>query len=399
MAWAGLLAGLLIASGYGAKAAEHPWVASFWPKAAAEGVPEAIFRKAFADFTPDPDILRSSANQAEFVRPLWTYLANTVSTERVETGTALAIRYRTQLAKIEAVYGVERAILVAIWGMETSYGTDLGDTGNGKNIIRSLATIAAAGGSRVAFAEEQLIAALKIIERGDVTLAALTGSWAGAMGQPQFIPTTYQDYAVDFDGDGKRDIWKSALDSLASMANFLRARGWQAGGSWGHEVILPAGFDYRLADPEVVKATADWAALGVKRPKGAAFARPDEQAAILLPTGARGPAFMIFGNFRVIKRYNNSDAYALAVGSLSDRIKGLPAITGPWPRDELPLSSSERSELQQLLAARGLYSGPIDGKLGRLSDAGLRTFQASIGMAPDGYPSAPLLQKLRSASR
>lgn len=381
-----------------ADAAEHPWVASFWPKAAEAGVPEAIFRRAFADFTPDPDILRSSANQAEFVKPLWAYLASAVSADRIETGTALAARYRTQLAKIEATYGVERTVLVAIWGIETSFGTDVGDTSSGKNVIRSLATIAAAGGSRVAFAEEQLIAALKIVERGDVALNALTGSWAGAMGQPQFIPTTYQDYAVDFDGDGRRDIWKSPVDSLASMANFLRARGWQSGAGWGYEVVLPAGFDHRLADSEVVKPVSDWAALGVKRPKGVALPRPDEQAAVLLPTGARGPAFLIFANFRVIKRYNNSDTYALAVSALADRIRGLPAISGSWPLNELPLNSTERSELQRLLAGRGLYAGPIDGKLGRLSDAGLRTFQASIGLAPDGYASQILLQKLRAAT-
>lgn len=381
-----------------AEAAEHPWVGSFWPKAEAAGVPEALFRRAFADFVPDPDILRSSANQAEFVKPLWAYLASAVSADRIETGAALAVRHRTALTKIEQVYGVERAILIAIWGMETSYGTDIADIGNGKSVIRSLATIAAAGGSRVAFAEEQLIAALKIVERGDVTLAALTGSWAGAMGQPQFIPTTYQDYAVDFDGDGKRDIWKSALDSLASMANFLRARGWQAGGGWGYEVVLPAGFDHRLADGDIVKPASDWAALGVKRPKGAAFPRPEEPGAILLPTGARGPAFLIFANFKVIKRYNNSDSYALAVASLSDRIKGLPAFVGSWPLNELPLNSAERSELQRLLATRGLYAGAIDGKLGKQSDAGLRNFQASIGLAPDGYASQPLLQRLRTAN-
>ncbi len=305
-------------------------------------------------------------------------------------------QYRPVLDRIEQAFGVDRHILVAIWGMESSYGEALSNPKIVKGVIRSLATLAYADPRRGKFGRQQLIATLKILERGDVSLAGLTGSWAGAMGHTQFIPTTYQAYAVDFDGDGRRNVWTSPVDALASAANYLRESGWLAGKTWGYEVVLPGNFDYRIADDDAARPLAEWARLGVVRPRGEGFPRPDDKAVLLAPAGARGPAFLLLRNHFVIKRYNNATAYAIGVGHLADRLRGGGAFVQAWPSSDRPLNAAELAELQEHLARVGLYEGLIDGKIGPRSRAAIRAYQSGRGMVADGFAGLQLLETLRS---
>jgi membrane-bound lytic murein transglycosylase B len=297
---------------------------------------------------------------------------------------------------IEARYGVDRHILVAIWGMESSYGEVLHNPKIVKPLVRSLATLAWADPRRRKFARTQLIAALKIVQRGDISAEALTGSWAGAMGHTQFIPTTFEAYAVDFDGDGRRDMWSSPVDALASAGNYLQKSGWVSGHSWGYEVALPQGFDYRLLDRETTLTLAEWERLGVRRVRGEGFPRPADKAELLAPAGANGPAFLLLRNHFVIKRYNNATAYALGVGHLADRLRGGEAFAQAWPASDRPLSRDETAELQQHLARVGLYEGAIDGKIGPRSRAAIRAFQSKSGMIADGFAGVRLLETIRS---
>lgn len=383
-------------SGALADAAADRWVQAFWPQARAAGVSYEVYSAALAGFEPDRNVLERAASQAEFVRPIWDYLDSAVSDRRLQDGLQMLGRYGRTLDQIEARYGVDKYILLAIWGMESSYGAVLENRDIVKNTIRSLATLAYMGGSRSRYGAQQLIAALKILQRGDVSARNMVGSWAGAMGHTQFIPTTYEAYAVDYDGDGRRDIWGSPADALASAANYLKASGWEHGKTWGYEVVLPRGFDYRLADEGGERSLAEWSRLGIQRALGGAFPRPDDRATLLVPAGAGGPAFLMLKNFRVIKRYNNADSYALAVGHLGDRLRGYGAFRQDWPRDHKPLARDERMELQRLLSRLGLYEGAIDAKIGRGTRAAIRSFQQSAGLAPDGYASDKLLQHLRA---
>jgi membrane-bound lytic murein transglycosylase B len=225
----------------------------------------------------------------------------------------------------------------------------------------------------------------------------MEGSWAGAMGHTQFIPTTYLEYAVDFTGDGTRDIWRAISDALASTANFLKEKGWNSGETWGYEVVLPNGFDYGLADGRTQRTLAEWAKLGIERPGGRPFPRPSDPARLIVPAGASGPAFLMINNFYVIKRYNNATAYALAVGHLADRLMGFGPIQQSWPTDEQPLARSERKELQQLLADMGFLRGKIDGIIGPQTQAAVRDFQRSVDLVPDGFATKRLLEKIRAA--
>ena len=279
---------------------------------------------------------------------------------------------------------------MAIWGLESAYGQVRGDS----PLIASLATLAY-DGRRGAFFESQLVAALEIIQSGDVTPERMTGSWAGAMGHTQFIPTSYLAYAVDFDGDGKRDIWSDdPADALASTAAYLAHFGWKKGQPWGVEVSLPADFDFALSGERVRKSPAEWAAMGVRDMRGRKV--PDNgSASILLPAGAHGAAFMIFQNFHVIERYNTADAYVIGVGHLADRIKGGPAIQAAWPRDDRALIFAERQELQERLTRAGFDTQGVDGRIGPNTIAAVRAYQRSMGMIPDGYASLEILKHLR----
>jgi lytic murein transglycosylase len=264
-----------------------------------------------------------------------------------------------------------------------------------KPVIRSLATLACGDPNRAGFWREQLHAALQIVDRGEITPDRMTGSWAGAMGHTQFIPTTYLSHAVDFDGDGRRDMWGSVPDALASTANYLKASGWRSGESWGYEVALPQGFDYALADDTTERPLSEWTQLGVRLPHGGDFPGIDAKAVLTLPAGARGPAFLLLPNFRVILRYNNSTAYAVSVGHLADRLRGGAAFVQPWPRDDRTLTMSERRELQRLLGAHGFPVGEPDGRLGPKTRAGVRAYQSSVDLTPDGYADPLLLERLK----
>lgn len=369
------------------------WRDRFRARARAAGIADPIFDAAFAGVRMNARVLELDAYQAEFARPIWEYLDRAVSDTRVAKGREELILKTDILRQIEERYGVDRQVVLAIWGLESAYGANYGDI----PVIESLATLAYHG-RRAAWAEEQLIEALKIIQSGDIQVARMVGSWAGAMGHTQFIPTSYQAYAVDFAGDGRRDIWSAdAVDALASTANYLSRFGWRKGEPWGVEAKVPAGFDYALADGSTRRAVAFWRDRGVTAANGAPL--PDHgEAAIVAPAGARGPAFAIFHNFGVIKRYNNATSYALAVGHLGDRIKGGGPFAGAWPRGDRPLSRNEQIEMQTLLTRLGFDTGGTDGIIGPNSRDAIRGFQRAQGQPQDGYASAALLTALRRAA-
>lgn len=369
------------------------WLQQFRAKALQSGVSATLFDQAFAGVTPDAAVIKADYSQPEFSRPVWEYLDGAVSTPRIRSGQTLLTSERQTLESIERHYGVERQTLVAIWGLESNFGQFMGD----RSVIRSLATLAHEG-RRPAFAEQQLLAALQILASGDTSLAGLRGSWAGAMGQTQFIPTTYLSHAVDFDGDGRRDIWNSRADALASAAHYLQASGWQAGQPWGLEVALPDGFDYALADEAVRKPLAEWTDYGVKMrlPAGVDMQAPSY---LLLPAGHRGPAFITLPNFRAILAYNNSSSYALAVGLLGDSFNGGGKVDKAWPRADLPLSRSERIELQERLELLGYRPGVADSIIGANTRRAIRAFQRDQALPADGYASKPLLEALRASKR
>ncbi len=371
-------------------------LADLRPQARAKGVSQGTLERAFSDVSPDPDVLAAARRQPEFVKPIWDYLDAAVSDGRIATGQAKLAEWAQVLEAIETRYGVDRHIVLAIWGIESSYGAVLDDPQVVKPVIRSLATLACGDPDRAHFWREQLLAALQLLERGDVAPDRMTGSWAGAMGHTQFMPTTYQAHAVDFDQDGRRDLWSSVPDALASTANYLKVSGWRAGETWGYEVELPQGFDFALADGTTHRPVSEWMRLGVRAAQEPAVRRADANAALMLPAGARGPAFLLLPNFDVILRYNNAAAYALAVGHLADRIGGGSAFVRAWPRDDRPLAIGERRELQMLLARRGFDAGPHDGRLGPKTRAAVRAYQRAAGLPADGYPNAVLLERLRA---
>ncbi|QBF28640.1 lytic murein transglycosylase [Pseudomonas tructae] len=369
------------------------WQAGFRQQALQAGINPTTFDRAFLGVTPDMDVIKADRSQPEFTRPVWEYLDGALSPLRVRNGKGLLEKHADLLSQIEQRYGVDRNVLVSVWGMESNFGQFQGN----KSVIRSLATLAYEG-RRPAFAHAQLIAALQILQNGDIQPDAMKGSWAGAMGQTQFIPTTYNTHAVDFDGDGRRDIWNSSADALASTAHYLQSSGWKRGEPWGFEVQLAPGFDYWLADGSQRKTVAEWLQLGLKLPTGARVPAGSEQlsAALLLPAGYRGPAFLVLDNFRAILKYNNSSSYAMAVGLLGQRFEGSGYIAGSWPKDDLPLSRSERVELQTLLSARNYDAGNADGIIGANTRKAIRSAQQALGWPADGYPTHKLLESLRN---
>jgi len=376
------------------RAAFKAFVQSLWPEVSAAGVSRRIFDAATRDLEPDPSVLERLDTQPEHVRPPWAYLEGLVSAQRIAAGRAKLVEIAGILDAVETLMGVDRRIVVAIWGVESNFGAAPGD----RNVIQSLATLAFEG-RRQTFGRRELIHALRILERGDVDLARMTGSWAGAMGHTQFIPSTYAAYAVDFDKDGRRDIWGGIPDALASTANYLRVSGWRAGERWGVEVRLPGGFDFGLAARRETASMADWTRRGVSLVDGRPLPASGLAHYVVLPAGARGPAFLVNRNFRAILRYNNSVSYALAVGLLADAFAGVPAVQAAWPRDERPLGRSERIELQRLLARNGFEIGVVDGVLGTQSRRAVQAMQKRLGWPEDGYPSSRLLEHLRAQEK
>ncbi len=366
------------------------WQAQFRTRAIAQGISPGVFDRAFQGVGVNAEVVRLDGRQAEFTKPIWEYLDSAASPTRVATGREKARALAPTLRAIEARYGVDSEVVLAIWGMESNFGANRGTI----PVIESLATLAY-DGRRQGFAEEQLIGALRILQSGDVSPEAMVGSWAGAMGHTQFIPTSYLTYAVDFTGDGRRDVWSDdPTDSLASTAHYLAKAGWQLDQPWGLEVHMPPGFSFAAADQGNRKPVSYWNNLGVTLMDGRPIPNHGS-AAIIAPAGVRGPTFVVFQNFYVIKRYNNATAYAMGVGHLGDRIRGGGDFIAPWPRDERELSRSEKIELQERLTARGYDTGATDGVIGPNTIEAIRGFQLSQGMTPDGYASSALLQKLR----
>ncbi|SON57625.1 Membrane-bound lytic murein transglycosylase B precursor [Hartmannibacter diazotrophicus] len=369
------------------------FVERLWPEARDRGISRRVFDQAFANVGPDPDVIEKAHRQPEFHKPIWEYLDGAVSETRIENGKAMLAEHRRLLDRIETTYGVPRQYVVAVWGMESSYGSVLDNPRIVKDVVRSLATLAYDGGKRARFGRQQLLAALAIVQRGDVDARHMLGSWAGAMGHTQFIPTTYEAYAVDFDGDGRRNIWTSVPDALASTANYLARMGWRSGETWGYEVMLPSGFNYGNIGRTMT--VADWQSLGIRRANAGSFPRPTDSAQLIMPGGSGGPTFLMLKNFKVIRRYNNAVAYALGVGHLGDRLIGGGPFIASWPRDDRSLSADERMELQALLNAKGFDVGPTDGKIGSGTIEGIRAYQTAMGLVPDGYANDKLLEHLR----
>lgn len=366
------------------------WIDRFRSRARAAGIRDSVFDAAFRGVRYNANVIQKDRNQSEFTKQIWDYLDSAASETRVRNGREALRKHKRLLSEIEARYGVEAEVVAAVWGLESAYGTFRGDL----PLIESLATLAF-DGRRGRFFEQQLIAALKIIQSGDVAPARMTGSWAGAMGHTQFIPTSYLSYAVDFRGDGRRDIWSDdPTDALASTAAYLKNFGWTKGQPWGVEVMLPRGFDYRQTGERIKKSPAEWAAMGVRDVKGAKVPSYG-RASILLPAGAQGAAFMIFDNFHVIERYNTADAYVIGVGHLSDRIAGAGPLRSGWPRDDRNLRFVEKKEMQQRLTAKGFNTQGVDGVIGPNTIQAIRRFQSSVGMVPDGYASYEILRRLR----
>jgi len=366
------------------------WVASFEERARAAGIDEATLHLAFDDAHFVPRAISSDRAQPEFTRTVWDYLDLIVSPDRIRRGQQKMAETQAALDAAQARYGVPQATVVAIWGMESDYGVNFGDIPT----IDALATLGFEG-RREAWAKQQLMAALKILQGGDITRSQMVGSWAGAMGQTQFIPTAYLSFAVDADGDGRRDIWGSMADVAASTANFLASSGWQTGQPWGAEVRLPEGFDAGRADDAIRQTSAQWAAEGVQTLDGTPL--PDiADGAIFQPAGVRGPAFLVGPNFRTLLRYNNSTSYALAVSLLAQRIAGGPGVQGDWPRDQPALSREQVKALQTALSARGFDAGAADGQVGPATRQALRAWQRSQGLAADGFPTLDLLARLQA---
>ncbi|HET8726347.1 MAG TPA: lytic murein transglycosylase [Alphaproteobacteria bacterium] len=365
------------------------WLADFKAYARTQGVSSAVVERAFADVQPLPQVVEANTSQPEFQRPVWAYLEAAASESRISRGRAHLTENANLLNAVSGQYGVPPEILVAIWGLESDYGNNYGNL----SVIDALATLAWQG-DRADYAREQLLTVLRILERGDIAPERMIGSWAGAMGQTQFIPTTFASYAVDQDGDGRRDLWGSLADVFASTANYLAVSGWQPGLAWGREVRLPSGFDYGQTEMSVTKPVGEWRRLGVEAVGGTL--PPDAaEASVIAPAGHRGPAFLVTDNFRAILRYNNATSYALAVGHLSDRLAGAGPIRSSWPTGDQPLSRTDRMDLQRLLMARGYDPGGVDGVVGRMTRAAIRDFQRELGRPADGYPTMELLNRLR----
>jgi lytic murein transglycosylase len=375
------------AAGSPAPSAEiHSFLAGLKPEAAAAGVTDATFEVAFRGVTsPDPAVLARIGRQGEFSRPVWDYLVGAVTPARISRGKARAAALASTLRAIEARYGVPGSVAMAIWGIESDYGASAGTVPT----VRALLTLAMARHRGDLFRGE-LLDALRILQRGDVTPARMSGSWAGAMGQVQFLPSTYLAHAVDFDGDGHRDIWRSEADALASIAAYLKDLGWNPALSWGYEVSLPVGFDLTRYAGDL----SDFAGRGVRRTDGAPLPGRGE-ATLFLPGGLGGPAFLLTGNFEVIRGYNTSDSYALAVGHLADRLAGRPALAAAWPSGSARLDSEGLRSLQQGLATQGLYQGEADGRSGPKLREAVRRYQIREGLPADGYATPALLAHLR----
>jgi len=357
-------------------------------EAGAGGISAAVIDNAFAGLQADPTVIERMESQPEFETPVWEYLGKLVDDRRIADGREMIERWRSALAAAQRRYGVDRHVLAAVWGVETNYGQRLGR----RSLVRSLATLSC-NGARQRYFRGELVAALQILQSGDVKAEEMVGSWAGAFGHGQFMPSTFRRSAVDMDGDGRRDIVGSIPDALGSIGNYLKGAGWVNGEPWGYEVTLPKGYS-GPSGRHNRHDLSEWKQLGIRRVGDKPLTGPD-RAALLLPAGTRGPAFLAFSNYNAIYAYNNSESYALAIAHLADRLQGGGPIVAAWPTDERMLSRAERVELQLWLVERGFYSGAADGILGSRTVEAIKAFQSSAGMAADGHANSRLLAALR----
>ena len=366
------------------------FVRGLWPQAEARGVSRAAFEAAFTGYSYIPKVMELTQKQPEFSQTVQQYLDKRVTAAQAQKGRAMRAEWNQTLTGSQQRWGVQPEFVLAIWGMETNFGGFMG----GENTIHALATLTE-GGYRPDFFREELLTALRIVSDGHVSARNMTGSWAGAMGHTQFMPSSFMRYAVDYNGDGKKDIWNSVQDALGSTANYLNNFGWRPGETWGYEVRLPNGFDFAAARQMDKAPLSRWQAMGIQRISGKSFPRPNDVGRLYLPAGAAGPAFLLLPNFDVIKRYNNSNSYALAVGHLADRIIGGGDFATPWPAGDYALNKAQRAELQTLLARAGFDVGSPDGVVGPKTRAAVLAYQARAGLPTDGHISGRLLEALK----
>ena len=377
-----------------AEAKFEAFIQTLWPLAKQAGISRQLFDQAFAGITePDPVVLKLAKNQPEFTSTTSAYLEKAVTPIRIDTGQQKKAEEATLLSAIEKKYGVDRYILLGIWGMESNFGKDKGSM----KVMRSLATLIYVGRKKQ-FAREQMVAAFRILKKGVVSPDTFTGSWAAAMGHTQFIPTSYLSYAVDWTGDGVKDIWNSKEDALASTANYLAKAGWKSDRPWGWEVILPKDFNRALIGRSKWRSVAEWEKLGVTPAIGGKFSAPQADAFVMVPQGIDGPRFLVTRNFLSIMDYNLSHSYALAVGHLADRIRGGGPIAAAWPDVNYDLSFEQRVELQRRLSARGFETGGSDGRFGARTYEAIIAYQKSAGLPLNGVPSVQLLERIRKGS-
>ena len=373
------------------------WKINFKQEALADGIDSTLYDQALRRIKPDPVVIKLDTSQPEFTRSIWDYIDNATAEKRLKRGQRLLKKYQLLFDKIEEQYGVQREVIVAIWAMESDFGRNYGS----KNVIRSLATLAhhARSEKREKFAKEELLAALHIIQDNKVKVGSLIGSWAGAMGQPQFMPSSYMNYAVDYNSDKKKNIWETEADVFASIANFLKESGWRKLEDWGVEVNLPKDFDWKLNTSSYELRFVRWRLIGVTNASGQSFSQPERQANLFIPAGRYGPAFLVTHNFHVIKKYNKSLSYTLAVAQLSRLFAGGESIRIAWPRGDKALSSDQVKEIQTLLNEDNHNSGVADGKIGSKTREAIRTWQLEHGFAGDGYATKALLEMLQKRAK
>lgn len=370
------------------------WLQGFKAEALAAGISAGTVNRALEGVSPVDRVVELDRRQPEFTRTFWNYIDKRVSPERIRRGREELARNGPLLRLVSRHYGVQPRFLVALWALESNFGANTGRF----DAVSALATLAY-DDRRGAFFRKELLSLLETMDNGDIRIDA-NSSWAGAMGQPQFMPSTYRAYAVDFDGNGRRDLWNSLADVFGSAANYLKSAGWQADETWGREVLLPPDFDYSLAELDVKKPVAEWAALGVRDARGRPLPNPDADASIILPGGVYGaPAFLVYPNFEAIMTWNRSILYAIAVGALADRVAGEGPFVTPPPTQERPLSRAEVEELQTLLNSNGFDAGEPDGVVGPKTRGALRAYQKAARLPADGYPTIALLENLRLTVR
>lgn len=370
------------------------WIEEFRRKAQSRGIDSATFNAALAGVQPIPRVIELDRRQPEFRQTFWQYLDQRVTPQRIARGQELLVRHRDLLNDVERRYGVQSRFLVALWGLESNFGDSTGDF----PLYSSLATLAH-DDRRSVFFQEQLLAALELLQRGDLPATA-TSSWAGAIGQPQFIPTTYRDYAVDFNGDGRRDLRNSLPDIFASAANYLARAKWQGNRTWGREVLLPSSFNYSLSGLNTKKTLAEWNRLGVRQSNGTDLPTVDVSGSVVLPGGADGgPALLVYNNFETIMAWNRSILYAVAVGHLADRLAGQGPFVATRRAGDVALSRDDIMEIQRILSRLGYDTGGVDGLVGEKTREALRLFQQQASLRADGHPSAALLERLRALAQ